>query len=88
MNRSISSVKKVQRQIHGDVSDLSFKYNDNELGCVDIGLNDNGANSTKEINERRIKTPKMMRNSCWKIISEYEMNRASIGMVSFVTSGK
>lgn len=67
---------------------MSFKYNDNELRCVEFGLYDNDANSTKEVNERRIKTLKIMRNSCWKIVNEYEMNLASINMVSFVMSGK
>ncbi|RCH85923.1 hypothetical protein CU098_003701, partial [Rhizopus stolonifer] len=87
INRDISSLKKVSRQIPGDVPDLSFKYNDNELRCVEFGLYDNDANSTKEVNERRIKTLKIMRNSCWKIVNEYEMNLASINMVSFVMSG-
>ena len=64
INRDISSNAKVLRQTPGDVPDLSFNYLDNELGFVEIGLHDHGANSTKEMNERKIKTPKMMRNSC------------------------
>lgn len=78
----------MSRQIPADAPDLFFRYLDNEIGCVEIGLNDNGANSLKEMNEKKIKTPKIMRNSCWKIVKEYEMNPARLNMVSFVLSGK
>lgn len=59
-------------------------YASNELGCVEIGLVDNGFNGTKEINERTIKAPKMMRNFCWKMTNEYEVNPIE---ASFVISG-
>ena len=88
MSRSIGSVDKVTRQASGDIPDLVFKYITNELGCVEIGLEDNGSNGTKELNERRIKTPKMMRSFCWKLISEYKTNPTDIKIINFVISGK
>lgn len=81
-------IQKVSSQIPGDVPDLSFRYNGNDLGCVEIGLRDNGSNSTKEMNERIIKNPKVMRNSCWKMVKEYRMDPASIRMIGFIMSGE
>jgi hypothetical protein len=66
---------------------LSFIYSNNELGCVEIGLADNGGNGTKEINEKNIKVPKMMRNFCWKLINDYEVDPKEIKVVGFVISG-
>ncbi|KAG1048437.1 hypothetical protein G6F43_009171 [Rhizopus delemar] len=41
-SRSIGSTSEIDRQAVGDISDLSFIYSNNELGCVEIGLADNG----------------------------------------------
>ncbi|EIE78817.1 hypothetical protein RO3G_03522 [Rhizopus delemar RA 99-880] len=86
-SRSIGSTSKINRQAVGDISDLSFIYSNNELGCVEIGLADNGGNGTKEINEKNIKVPKMMRNFCWKLINDYKVDPKEIKVVGFVISG-
>lgn len=51
-----------------------------------MGLKDSGSNG-KELNERRIKTPKMMRSFCRKLVNKYKTDAAAVKIVSFVISG-
>lgn len=84
----MSSNGKVDRKISGDIPDLVFKYGENKLVCVEIGLTDNGTNGTKEMNEKRMKTPKMLRSFCGKIMRDYTLaSPHNIKLVSFVISG-
>ncbi|KAI8087319.1 hypothetical protein BDF21DRAFT_437426 [Thamnidium elegans] len=69
--RSIGSTSKIDRQAVGDIPDLSFIYSNNELGCVEIGLTENGSN-----------VPKMMRNFCWKLINDYEVDPTTYKEIS------
>ncbi|GAA5811055.1 hypothetical protein MFLAVUS_004484 [Mucor flavus] len=86
-SRGIASTAKVERQAVGNIPDLSFLYSNNELGCVEIGLADNGSNGTKEINEKNIKVPKMMSDFCCKLVNDYEVEPKEIKVVGFVISG-
>lgn len=76
------------REISGNIPDLLFKYASNELGCVEIGLENNGNKSTEELNEQRVKTPKMMRSFCWKIVKDYKTSSVDFKIASFIISGK
>lgn len=58
ITRSISSNKKIARQIPGDTPDLVFKYSTKELSCTEIGLDDSGRKGTTAMNERTIKNPR------------------------------
>lgn len=77
------------RQRTGDAYDLVFKYLSSEVGCVEIGLHDKGPNGTKEVQEKGIKTPKMMKAFCCRILEQYPTSEATqIKTVGFVISGK
>lgn len=87
-NRRMSMTVIISRKVPGDIPDLVFKYGENELGCVEIGLSDNGANGTKELMEKKMKTPKMMRSFCGKIMADYMIdNPEKINIISYVISG-
>ena len=85
--RSIGSATIVTRQSNGNVPDLMFLYAANELGCLEIGLADSGPNGTKEMNERGLKIPKMLRDFCPKLVNEYEISPAGVKVVGMVISG-
>lgn len=85
----MSMTEKIIRKVPGDIPDLVFKYGDNELGCVEIGLSNNGASGAKELLERKIKTPEIMRSFCRKIMTDYMIeNPEKINIISYVISGK
>lgn len=49
-----------------------------ELGCLEIGLNNNVRRGTKEMNERLLKLPKFMRSFCWRLVEEQKVNPTKI----------
>ncbi|KAG1167158.1 hypothetical protein G6F36_012662 [Rhizopus arrhizus] len=87
LNRDIGSVTKIERQVSAEPADLVFKYVSSELGCVEVGLVDHGPNGTKELNEKRLKTPKMMRSFCSRILEQYKTKAVGIRVVGIVISG-
>ncbi|KAG1524874.1 hypothetical protein G6F45_003749 [Rhizopus arrhizus] len=59
------------RQKAGDAYDLVFKHFSSEIGCVEVGLKDKGPNGTKEMQEKGMKTPKMMKAFCCRMLEQY-----------------
>ncbi|CAO3620736.1 unnamed protein product [Mucor hiemalis] len=59
--RSLGTMEMLRRQIPGDLADLSFLHKSTEIGCLEIGLSDKGSNGTKELQEKSLKTPRMMK---------------------------
>ncbi|KAL9538841.1 hypothetical protein MBANPS3_010643 [Mucor bainieri] len=86
--RTLSTMEQMNRQAVGDRSDLTFKYQTTELGCLEIGLIDHGPSGTKELQESSFKTPKMMRNFCRHIIDQYKVEAQHVKIVSFIISGQ
>ncbi|KAL7329115.1 hypothetical protein PS15p_207272 [Mucor circinelloides] len=64
-----------------------FKHLSSELGCVEIGLVDHGANGTKELQESKMKSPRMMRSFCKQLVDQYKIKANKIKIVSFVING-
>lgn len=87
-SRSTSSVYKIEQQALGDRPDLCFTYLTNEIGCVEIGLADHGANGTKELNEAKIKVPMMLKSFHQRIASQYDISANNAKVVGFVISGE
>ncbi|KAL0073762.1 hypothetical protein F4703DRAFT_1745744 [Phycomyces blakesleeanus] len=85
--RELGTNQQLVRQANGDCSDLTFKHLSSELGCVEIGLVDHGANGTKELQESKLKSPKMMRSFCKQIINQYKIKANKIKIVSFIING-
>ncbi|RCI01694.1 hypothetical protein CU098_011596 [Rhizopus stolonifer] len=85
--RELGTNQQLVRQANGDCSDLTFKYLSSELGCVEIGLVDHGANGTKELQELKLKSPKMMRSFCKQMIDQYKIKANKIKIVSFIING-
>ncbi|KAG0767010.1 hypothetical protein G6F57_006055 [Rhizopus arrhizus] len=59
------------RQKAGDAYDLVFKHFSSEIGCVEVGLNDKGPNGTKEMQEKGMKTPRMIKAFCCRMLEQY-----------------
>lgn len=87
LTRDIASVERMAKQARGDHADLVFKYLSNELSCIEIGLVDNGPHGTKELNEKRLETPKMIKNFYSRILRQYEANSINIKIVGIVIIG-
>ncbi len=86
--RGIGSEEKSERQKNSEHVDLVFMHNGYEVGCVEIGLNDHGPNGTKELNEKRLKTPKMLRCFCSRIVEQFKTTPDEIKTVGIIISGK
>ncbi|GAN03109.1 hypothetical protein MAM1_0034d02560 [Mucor ambiguus] len=86
--RELGTNQQLVRQANGDCSDLTFKHLSSELGCVEIGLVDHRANGTKELQESKLKSPKMMRSFCKQMIDQYKIKVNKIKIVSFIINGK
>ncbi|RCH78773.1 hypothetical protein CU098_001614, partial [Rhizopus stolonifer] len=86
-NRSICNTRVPSRQRCADNADLSFEYNGNELFCVEIGLRDKGPNGTKEMNERDLKLPKMMKNFCCRLTNNLKVDPKHIKITGIIISG-
>ncbi len=77
------------RQKAGDAYDLVFKHFSSEIGCVEVGLNDKGPNGTKEMQEKGMKTPRMIKAFCCRMLEQYptaEPNK--IKTAGFIINGK
>jgi hypothetical protein len=85
--REIGSLCGIERQASAEHADLVFKYVTSEIGCVEIGLEDHGPKGTKELNEKKIKAPRMMRNFCSRILEQYKTKPTGIKAVSIIISG-
>ncbi|KAI9258418.1 hypothetical protein EDC94DRAFT_171179 [Helicostylum pulchrum] len=85
--RELGTDQRLIRQANGDCSDLTFKYLSSELGCVEIGLDDHGVNGTKELQESKLKSPKMMRSFCKQMIEQYKLKADKIKTVPFIING-
>ncbi|KAI9481115.1 MAG: hypothetical protein EXX96DRAFT_595072 [Benjaminiella poitrasii] len=77
------------RQKAGDAYDLVFKHLSSEIGCVEIGLYDKGPNGTKELQEKGIKMPRMMKAFCCRLLEQYPTAEANkIKTAVFIINGK
>lgn len=85
--RNIGSNDRIERQQNADHADLVFRHNGYEIGCVEIGLDDYGSHGTKELNEKRLKTPKMMRCFCSRIVEQFKISPSEIKAVGILISG-
>lgn len=88
MRRVLGSIDKIERQVFPEHSDLTFKHLSSELGCVEIGLVDHGPTGTKELQESKLKTPKMMRSFCSQIVEQYKIRADEVKIASIIISGK
>lgn len=78
----------MERQQNAEHADLVFMHNGYEIGCVEIGLDDHGPRGTKELNEKRLKTPKMMRCFCSRIVEQFKTSPNEIKTVGIIISGE
>ncbi|KAG2195011.1 hypothetical protein INT47_005611, partial [Mucor saturninus] len=85
--RELGTNQQLVRQANGDCSGLTFKYLSSELGYVEIGLVNHGANGTKELQESKLKSSKMMRSFCKQMIDQYKIKSTKIKIVSFIING-
>lgn len=86
-DRTIGSMSKVCRKLSSERADLVFKHLSHEIGCLEIGLEDEGQNGTKEMNERSIKTPKMMKNFAHHLVQQYKIDASKIISIGLIISG-
>lgn len=87
--RAVGDTAKMSRQASGDHADLVFKYTSLEIGCLEIGFNDGGPNATKELQERDLKAPKMMKAFYTRIMEQFPFaQKESIKLIGFIISGK
>ncbi|KAI7891400.1 uncharacterized protein EV154DRAFT_420504, partial [Mucor mucedo] len=85
--RELGTNQQLVRQANGDCSGLTFKPLSSELGYVEIGLVNHGANGTKELQESKLKSSKMMRSFCKQMIDQYKIKSNKIKIVSFIING-
>ncbi|KAI8982405.1 hypothetical protein BDF20DRAFT_866742 [Mycotypha africana] len=72
-HRLIGSISKINRTKAANHADLVFKYLTHEVGCVEVGLHNNGPSGTKELQELEIKTPLMLKSFILHLIKDYEV---------------
>lgn len=78
----------LRRQIPGDLADLSFLHKSTEIGCLEIGLSEKGSNGTKELQEKSLKTPRMMKAFVIQAASSFPtIDISKVETVGFVISG-
>lgn len=78
----------ISRQIPGDHVDLSFIHKTVEVGCLEIGLCDKGSNGTKQLQERSLKTPRMMKAFGIQAVDSFPAaDITNLEIVGFVISG-
>lgn len=85
--RVLGKNQQLVRLANGDCADLTFKYLSLELACVEIGLVDHGEHGTKEIQEGRLKCPKMMRSFCKQMTEQRKISEDKVKIVSFIING-
>ncbi|KAI8087447.1 hypothetical protein BDF21DRAFT_450563 [Thamnidium elegans] len=87
VNRTIGSMSKVCRKQSSERADLVFKHLSHEIGCLEIGLEDERRNGAKEMNERSIKTPITMKNFAYHLVQQYKIDASKIITIGFNISG-
>ena len=87
-DRSIASTSEESRQTSSQRADLVFIYLSNGLACVEIGLEDHGPKGTKELNEREVKLPKMLKGFYSRLVSRYSHRFHNFKAIGIVISGK
>ncbi len=86
--RSLGTMEMLRRQIPGDLADLSFLHKSTEIGCLEIGLSEKGSNGTKELQEKSLKTPRMMKAFVIQAASSFPtIDISKVETVGFVISG-
>ncbi|CAO3657386.1 unnamed protein product [Mucor hiemalis] len=86
-DRTIGSMSKVYRKQSSERADLVCKHLSHEIGCLETGLEDEGQNGTKEMNERSIKTLKMMKNFAYHLVQQYKIDASKIISIGLIISG-
>lgn len=86
-SRTIATAAQEARQTNAEHADLVFKYLSNEIACVEVGLTDHGPNGSKELNEREMKTPLMLRCLHLRMLSQYKIQIPGVKMIGFTISG-
>ncbi|CAO3645400.1 unnamed protein product [Mucor hiemalis] len=87
MRRDLGKRQQLERMYNGDRADLTFKYLSLELGCVEIGLVDHGEHGTKELQEARLKCPKMMRSYCKQIVEQFKITAEKVKIAALIING-
>ncbi|KAL7333197.1 hypothetical protein PS15p_202131 [Mucor circinelloides] len=86
--RCLGTMEMLRRQIPGDLADLSFLHKSTEIGGLEIGLSEKGANGTKELQEKSLKTPRMMKAFVIQAASSFPtIDISKVETVGFVISG-
>lgn len=86
--RSLGTMELLRRQVPGDLADLSFLHKSAEIGCLEMGLSDKGSNGTKELQEKSLKTPRMMMGFVILAASSFPtIDISKVETVGFVISG-
>lgn len=87
--RKICGIEGLSRQKNADCFDLVFKRLNTEIGCLEIGLEYEGQNGTKFLQEKGLKTPRMMKAFSLQIIEQYStIDINKIKIVGMVISGE
>lgn len=88
VNQTIGSMSKICRKQSSERADLVFKHLSHEISYLKIGLEDEGQNGTKEMNEMSIKTPIMMKNFAYHLVQQYKIDASKIITIGLIISGK
>lgn len=68
-----SGESKNQDRTIGSMSKVCRRQSSERAGCLEIGLEDKGENGTKEMNEKIIKTPIVMKNFVYYLVQQYKV---------------
>ncbi|CAO3648684.1 unnamed protein product [Mucor hiemalis] len=86
--RSLGTVANIIRQVPGDYPDLALFSKSVELGCLEIGLTNKGSHGTKELQERGLKTPRMLKSYAMHILNPFpSADLANVETVGIAISG-
>ncbi|KAI9317093.1 hypothetical protein BX666DRAFT_2019122 [Dichotomocladium elegans] len=77
----------IKRKLHGHRADFLLIADHLELGCAEIGKIDGGDADRKEMNEKGLKCPKMMKDMLWLMAKEYEDKSRHLVTVGFIMMG-
>jgi hypothetical protein len=79
----------LSRQKSAGCFDLVFRRLNTEIGCLEVGLEYVGTNGTKFMQEKGLKTPRMMKAFSLRIAEQYPtVDVSSIKIVGMVISGE
>jgi hypothetical protein len=82
-------MESLERQKNGDCFDLVFKRLSTEIGCLEVGLQYDGPNGTKFLQEKEFKIPRMMKAFSLRMIEQYPtVDIGNIKIVGMVISGE